>query len=37
MILSRNLSILAASGQQSCDIRPGFLSHSATVLAVSGQ
>ena len=31
------MSILAASGQQSCDIRPGFLSHSAIVLAVSGQ
>ena len=31
------LSIPAASGQQSCDIRPQFLSHPGTILPISGQ
>jgi type I restriction enzyme S subunit len=35
--LDTGMSILAASGQQSCDIRPEFLSHSAMVLATHGQ
>jgi hypothetical protein len=31
------VSIPTAFGQQSCDIRPVFLSHSATDIAISGQ